>query len=108
MIAVYSDDQFPTALKVLEENGLLGEVPKETTILFSMQNRENNVHEDFKASAGLPERFPRDVLHLLNVTRPFQWDHGYGRRILERISTTKADLAQTAEYIEVEELLPQQ
>jgi hypothetical protein len=106
LIAIYSVEQFPAALKVLEENGLLGEAPQETTILYSMQNRENNVHEDFNASAGLPERFPRDVLHLLKIARPFQWDHGYGRSILNRISGSKPELAQTAEYAEIEELLP--
>lgn len=106
MIAVYSNASFPKALSWLEDNGLLGETPTASTILFSLKKREGNTHENFKDSSTLPERFPEEVMHLLWLTRPFQWDHGYAIEILDRITEVKPALAQTAEYQSVVELLP--
>lgn len=105
MIAVYSNANFPLSLHWLEENGLLGETPTASTILYSLKKREKNTHQDFKDSSTLPERFPDEVLHLLWLTRPFQWDHGYARDILDRTTEAKPGLAQTAEYQSVAELL---
>lgn len=105
MVAVYSNAGFSKALKWLENNGLLGQTPTASTILFSLKKRETNTHEDFKDSSTLPERFPQEVLHLLWIVRPFQWDHGYAKEILDRVTEAKPALAQTAEYQSVVEQL---
>lgn len=105
MIAVYSNTGFPEALKWLENNGLLGPTPTASTILFSLKKREGNTHEDFKDSSTLPERFPQEVLHLLCITRPFQWDHGYAKEIVTRVTEAKPALKQSAEYQTVVEQL---
>ncbi|WP_319775387.1 hypothetical protein [Breoghania sp.] len=105
MIAVYSNASFPKALSWLEGNGLLGQTPTASTILFSLKRREGNTHEDFKDSSTLPERFPKEVLHLLWLTRPFQWDHGYAMGILGRITEVEPALGETAEYQSIVEQL---
>lgn len=38
MIAVYGNVSLPDALRCMEENGLLGETPTVSTILFSLRN----------------------------------------------------------------------
>ncbi|MGB4952244.1 MAG: hypothetical protein WBO55_16605 [Rhizobiaceae bacterium] len=105
MIAVYSNASFPKALSWLDDNGLLGETPTASTILFSLKKREGNTHEDFKNSSTLPERFPKEVLHLLWLTRPFQWDHGYASEILDRVIDTEPALAQNNWYLEISDIL---
>lgn len=105
MIAVHSNANFPEALSWLEDNGLLGQTPSASNILFSLKKREGRAHEDFKDSSTLPERYPREVLHLLWLTRPFQWDHGYALGILDRISEVAPALAQTPEYQSIVEQL---
>lgn len=84
----HSNAQFPRSLGWLEENGLLGEIPRASTVLFSLRMRGTNTHEDFEGSSTLPERFPMQVMHLLWLTRPFQWDHGMGAEILDRLTAT--------------------
>lgn len=106
MIALYSNANFPKALNWLEDNGLLGETPTASTILFSLKKGDGNTHEDFKDSSTLPERFPKEVLHLLSLTQPFQWAHGYAAETLARIIEAKPELAQTAEYQSIIEQLP--
>ncbi|MXN67480.1 hypothetical protein GR183_21455 [Stappia sp. GBMRC 2046] len=105
MVAVYSNASFPKALSWLEDNGLLGQTPTASTILFSLKKWEENTHEDFKDSSTLPERFPEEVLHLIWLTRPFQWDHGYAMEILGRITEANPALVATAEYQSVVEQL---
>ncbi|MFC6657008.1 hypothetical protein ACFQEX_16860 [Roseibium salinum] len=92
MVATYSNECFPRALHWLENNGLLGETPSASTILYSLKDRGGKTHKDFKDSAMLPERFPEEVLHLLWITRPFQWEHGQAREILDRILSCKPEL----------------
>lgn len=98
MIAVYSNASFPKALSWLEGNGLLGETPTASTILYSLKKRDENTHQDFKDCSTLPERFPTEVLRLLWITRPFQWDHGYATEILDRISRANTALTNSPEY----------
>ena len=98
MVAVYSNASFPKALSWLEDNGLLGQTPTASSILFALKKREGKTHEDFKDSSMLPDRFPQEVLHLLWLTRPFQWDHGNAMDILNRVTKAKPALAQSAEY----------
>ena len=105
MIAVYSNSSFPTALSWLEDNGLLGETSTASTILFSLKRREGKTHEDFRESSTLPECFPDAVLHLLWITRPFQWDHGYAKEILDRATEAKPSLTGSAEYQILMELI---
>jgi hypothetical protein len=98
MIALYSKASFPKALYWLEDNGLLGEVPKASRILYSLKTRDEQTHEDFDVTSTLPERFPKEVLHLLWLTRPFLWDHGIKKEILDRLNAVDPDLASSAEY----------
>ncbi|WP_187331339.1 MULTISPECIES: SIR2 family protein [unclassified Mesorhizobium] len=105
MVSVYSNASFPKALNWLEDNGLLGQTPTASTILFSLKKRERDTHEDFKDSSTLPERFPKEVLHLLWLTRPFQWDHGYASEILGRVAAVDPTLIETAEYQALTEII---
>ncbi|MEX0828400.1 MAG: hypothetical protein WD005_05550, partial [Haliea sp.] len=98
MTAIYSDGSFGRALGWLNENGLLGETPTATTILMSLKDTGRS-HEDFARSFTLPEHFPAEVLRLLSITRPFRWDHGYGRGLLDRIRAAKPEIEQTPEYL---------
>ena len=104
MIAVYSNASFPKALSWLEDNGLLGPTPTASTILFSLRRGEGSTHQDFKNSSTLPERFPKEVLHLIWITRPFQWDQDVLGKVLKRIADTDPTLVHTAEYKEIGEL----
>jgi len=105
MIAVYSNASFPKALSWLADNGLLGQTPTASTILISLKERGGNTHEDFKDSSTLPERFPQEVLHLLWLTRPFQWNRGYAVEILGRITAADPLLIGKAEYQELSEII---
>jgi hypothetical protein len=105
IIAVYSNASFPKALIWLEDNGLLGQTPKASAILFSLKKRQGNTHEDFKDSSTLPERFPAEVLHLLSLTRPFQWDRGYAGEILGRVAVAAPEVTQSAEYQMLKEII---
>ncbi|WP_026987469.1 SIR2 family protein [Fodinicurvata fenggangensis] len=105
MVAVYSGTSFPNTLSWLEDNGLIGEIPTASTILFSLKKRTEHTHEDFKDSSTLPEQFPSEVLHLLWLTRPFQWDHGYAKQILARLTEANPALFQTEEYLSISENL---
>jgi hypothetical protein len=105
MTALYCGEHFPKALNWFEENGLLGRTLTATIILLSLRSENEPTHEDFKDSSSFPERFPTEVLHLLWITRPFQWDHGYGREILERLARTQPALKHSPKYHDLTELM---
>jgi hypothetical protein len=105
MSAIYCGKSFPFALNWLQDNGLIGEIPTASTILYALKTRDDNSHDDFKLTSSLPEIFPRAVLRLLWITRPFQWDHGYASSILKRLIATDPSIAATAEYQTLTELL---
>lgn len=98
MTALYAGDAFPDALAWFEKNGLLGESPGASTIIFALEKKDNGGHEDFENTHTLIERFPDAVLRLLWIVRPFQWDHGQAGILLQRISAQDATLADTPEY----------
>lgn len=105
MLALYSNQSFPEALHWLEKNGLLGESPTDTTVLYALEKSETAAHSDFQTSSTLPERFPKEVLHLLWVTKPFQWDSGETQKILDRIVAVDATIIETSEYLDLKEIL---
>jgi hypothetical protein len=105
MTALHCGEHFPKAMNWFEENGLLGRTPTATTMLLSLKSEKDRTHEDFKDSSSFPERFPSEVLHLLWIARPFQWDNGYGRGILERLAQAEPALRRSPKFHDLTELL---
>ena len=105
MTALYADEAFPEALAWFEKNGLLTESREASTIIYALEKKENGAHEDFENTHTLIERYPEDVLRLLWLVRPFQWDHGQGGELLQRIVNQEGDLTITPEYIDLAAIL---
>ena len=94
MIAVYSDSSFPAALECMKSNGLLGETKHASYILHTLR---------LKFGSTLTERFPKDVLRLLCIIRPSQWDSDNLKQILDRAVKAQPDLVDSLEYKELKE-----
>ena len=105
MTALYADEAFPEALAWFEKNGLLAESREASTIIYALEKKENGAHEDFENTHTLIERYPADVLRLLWLVRPFQWDHGQGGELLQRIVNQEGGLTNTPEYIDLAAIL---
>lgn len=95
----------PEALSWLESNGMLGQTPRASTILFSLKERTESTHKDFEGNSTLPERFPKEVLHLLWLTRPFKWDHGSADAMLKRLAAAAPEITQSVEYKDLAEII---
>ncbi|MCF1433401.1 hypothetical protein GOZ97_17585 [Agrobacterium vitis] len=105
LIAIYSKGNFPKAFRWLDENGLLGETPTASMIVSSLSKDQSSTYGRSNGSSTLPEQFPDEVLCLLERTRPFLWANGEALAILDRIRHVKPELAQTAKYKAIEDLL---
>lgn len=102
LASLYSGEFFPAALEWLEDNHLLMELPTCSMILSALRERDDSFHEDFANSYSLPDRYPSEILRLLSVTKPFRWDHGEARRILNRLIANNDVLRDSQMYVNLD------
>ncbi|ESX80266.1 hypothetical protein X759_14115 [Mesorhizobium sp. LSHC420B00] len=107
MASLYCGAKFPDAMRWFERNQLFRVLPQASTILHALDRKGPDLHEDFAATSSLIEKFPADVLHLIWICRPFQWDHdNTARTLLTRMVHADASLIDDPEYRDLDDLLP--
>lgn len=106
MSAIYSGDFFPELFNWLSNNNLILESPERTSLVYSLHVAERPIRRNQNESQNLPEKFPREVLELLNKTRPVRWEHGMIRQILDRILAVDRDIENSQAYLELIAILP--